>query len=104
METGSGSLCAYDRRGADAELDAIEAEELLRTRNGKRESGNRDAAEGVRKEQKLQQLRDEGNSVRVYEIPAEGNKDQVNVARNILEQLDTDAQEIQGPSWNNRKF
>ncbi|MCP5442035.1 MAG: twin-arginine translocase subunit TatC [Chromatiaceae bacterium] len=81
----------------DAELDAIEAEEAAENEKRERESGNRDAAEGARVEQKLrevQQLRDEGNSAGarklLYEILAEGNKDQVNVARNILEQLDTD--------------
>jgi sec-independent protein translocase protein TatC len=81
----------------EAELDMIEAEEEAENDEQAGESGETDSSAAARVEQKLrevQQLRDEGDAAGarklLYEILAEGNADQVNVARNILQQLDTD--------------
>ena len=81
----------------EAELDMIEAEEEAENDEQAGESGETDSSAAARVEQKLrevQQLRDEGDAAGarklLYEILAEGNADQVNVARNILQQLDMD--------------
>ena len=77
----------------DAELDAVEAEELLRTRNRKGAGIEMQPRSALSK--KLAKcsscvMRSTQGAQAAYEILAEGNKDQVNVARNILEQLDAD--------------
>ncbi len=80
----------------DAELDLIEAEE---EEDDEAEDGNAGpAADPVEEKlRQVQRLRDQGDvqgaRELLYQVLSEGDADQVNVARNILKQLD----EIEGP-------
>ena len=81
----------------DAELDAIEAEEAAADGEDNKvggESGSQADLSVERKLRKVQQLRDDGDGAGarklLYEILTEGDADQVNVAKNILQQLDSD--------------
>ena len=81
----------------EAELDTIEAEEAAWDDGEQEGESASDANADARVERKLrevQQLRDAGAVAGarklLYEILSEGNVDQVNVARNILQQLDAD--------------
>lgn len=81
----------------EAELDTIEAEEAAWDDGEQGGESASDANADARVERKLrevQQLRDAGAVAGarklLYEILSEGNADQVNVARNILQQLDAD--------------
>jgi sec-independent protein translocase protein TatC len=73
----------------DAELDMIEEEE-----EADADSGSSADASVEQKLLEVQQLRDMGDTAGarklLYEVLAEGSTDQVNVAKNILQQLDTD--------------
>ena len=81
----------------DAELDVIEAEEAAADGEDNKvggESGSQADLSVERKLCKVQQLRDDGDGAGarklLYEILTEGDADQVNVAKNILQQLDSD--------------
>ena len=81
----------------DAELDVIEAEEAAADGEDNKvggESGSQADLSVERKLRKVQQLRDDGDGAGarklLYEILTEGDADQVNVAKNILQQLDSD--------------
>lgn len=81
----------------DAELDMIEAEEAAEDSEDDKaggESGSPADSPVEQKLRKVQQLRDEGDGAGarklLYEVLTEGDADQVNVAKNILQQLDTD--------------
>ncbi|MCP4284179.1 MAG: twin-arginine translocase subunit TatC [Gammaproteobacteria bacterium] len=79
----------------DAELDIIESEDDdYDDEEETEESGSSDASPVEKKLLEVQQLRSDGDVAGarklLYEILAEGDADQVNVARNILQQLDAD--------------
>jgi len=79
----------------DAELDIIESEEDDYDDEAEtEESGSSDASPVEKKLLEVQQLRSDGDVAGarklLYEILTEGDADQVNVARNILQQLDAD--------------